>query len=100
MKSFFHMLGRSWAGGKAGAWPSSRATRRSRAPSAEGPTSADLWNGPIPCTLLSYQMGRKYPRRGEGTAGAGSEAPLGVAQQPLDVAPVRPEHEDEEDGGE
>jgi putative N6-adenine-specific DNA methylase len=60
----------------------------------------DLWNGPIPCTLLTYQMGRKYPRRSEGATGAGSEAPLGVAQQPVDVAPVRPEHEDEEGGRE
>lgn len=57
----------------------------------------DLWNGPIPCTLLSYQMGRKPARRDEG---AGSEAPLGVAQEPVDVAPVRPEHEDEEGGRE
>jgi 23S rRNA (guanine2445-N2)-methyltransferase / 23S rRNA (guanine2069-N7)-methyltransferase len=52
----------------------------------------DVWNGPIPCTLLSYHFGPREnpsPRR--------SEPVLGVAPQPLNVAPVRPEHEDEED---
>jgi putative N6-adenine-specific DNA methylase len=52
----------------------------------------DVWNGPIPCTLLSYRFGPREsppPRR--------SEPVLGVAPQPLNVAPVRPEHEGEED---
>jgi putative N6-adenine-specific DNA methylase len=52
----------------------------------------DLWNGPIACTLLGYPA-----RRGPGEAGD-SEAPLGVAKQALDVAPVRPEDEGEEQG--
>ncbi|XXF79527.1 THUMP domain-containing protein [Myxococcaceae bacterium GXIMD 01537] len=57
----------------------------------------DLWNGPIKCELLSYRMGGRGPR--EEAPGTDSEPPLGVAQEPLDVAPVRPEHEDEEGGG-
>jgi putative N6-adenine-specific DNA methylase len=60
----------------------------------------DLWNGPIPCTLLGYQMHPKRSREGAAPARGSSEAPLGVAQQPADVAPVRPDHEDEEDGRE
>jgi putative N6-adenine-specific DNA methylase len=52
----------------------------------------DVWNGPIPCTLLSYRFGPREPRPTHR-----SEPVLGAAQQPLDVAPVRPEHEGEED---
>ena len=52
----------------------------------------ELWNGPIPCTLLGYS---EVPARGGARA---SEAPLGAAPQPLDVAPVRPEDEQEEQG--
>ncbi|ATB31541.1 THUMP domain-containing class I SAM-dependent RNA methyltransferase [Melittangium boletus] len=47
-----------------------------------------LWNGPIECTLLGYRP--FYVRPGS------SEAPLGAPQQPVDVAPVRPEDEGEE----
>jgi putative N6-adenine-specific DNA methylase len=52
----------------------------------------DLWNGPIACTLLGYSP---VPVRGGAEA---SEAPLGVPQDALDVAPVRPEDEAEEQG--
>ncbi len=52
----------------------------------------DVWNGPIACTLLGYRFGVTAPAR-EG----GSEAVLGAPQQPVEVAPVRPEHEGEED---
>jgi putative N6-adenine-specific DNA methylase len=60
----------------------------------------DLWNGPIPCTLLGYQMHPRRPREGGPEARGGSKPPLGAAQQPADVAPVRPDHEEEEEGGE
>jgi len=53
----------------------------------------DVWNGPIPCTLLGYRLGMKAPASEK----AGSEPALGVAQQPPDVAPVRPEDEGEEE---
>jgi putative N6-adenine-specific DNA methylase len=52
----------------------------------------DVWNGPIPCTLLSYRFGPREPR-----LPPRSEPVLGAPQQPPDVAPVRPEHEGEED---
>jgi putative N6-adenine-specific DNA methylase len=74
-------------------------------------TRRDLWNGPIECTLLGYRaQGPAYPRDSASTPAAGqvmgrpsergprrSEAPLRPAKQPADVAPVRPEHEGEED---
>jgi putative N6-adenine-specific DNA methylase len=50
----------------------------------------DLWNGPIACELLGYAP----PFGPPGTRD--SEASLGVAQEALDVAPVRPEDEGEE----
>jgi 23S rRNA (guanine2445-N2)-methyltransferase / 23S rRNA (guanine2069-N7)-methyltransferase len=55
----------------------------------------DVWNGPIPCTLLGYRFGSKAPEK----AGPGSESEpaLGATQQAADVAPVRPDHEGEED---
>jgi putative N6-adenine-specific DNA methylase len=53
----------------------------------------DVWNGPIDCTLLGYRFGTAAPA----TAKAGSEPALGASQQPPNVAPVRPEHEDEEE---
>jgi len=53
----------------------------------------DVWNGPIPCTLLSYRLGTRPPASEK----AGSEPALGVAQQAQDVAPVRPEDEGEEE---
>ncbi len=52
----------------------------------------DVWNGPIPCTLLGYRFGSP-----PATKQPGSEAALGVANQAADVAPVRPEHEGEEE---
>ncbi len=53
----------------------------------------DVWNGPIPCTLLGYRFGSTAPAAEK----AGSEPALGPAKQALDVAPVRPEHEGEEE---
>jgi putative N6-adenine-specific DNA methylase len=53
----------------------------------------EVWNGPIECTLLGYRFGTSAPA----TAKAGSEPALGVPQQPPNVAPVRPQHEDEEE---
>jgi putative N6-adenine-specific DNA methylase len=53
----------------------------------------EVWNGPIECTLLGYRFGTAAPA----TAKAGSEPALGVPQQPPNVAPVRPQHEDEEE---
>ncbi len=50
----------------------------------------ELWNGPIPCTLLGYSEAPAWRVTG------GSEAPLGAPQQSGDVAAVRPEDEDEE----
>ncbi|KFE67705.1 THUMP domain-containing class I SAM-dependent RNA methyltransferase [Hyalangium minutum] len=52
----------------------------------------DVWNGPIPCTLLGYRIGMKGPASEK----EDSEPALGVAQQAKDVAPVRPEDEGEE----
>ncbi len=49
-----------------------------------------LWNGPIDCTLLGYAT---VPGQGQPEA---SEAPLGAPRQTLNVAPVRPEDEGEE----
>jgi 23S rRNA (guanine2445-N2)-methyltransferase / 23S rRNA (guanine2069-N7)-methyltransferase len=46
----------------------------------------DVWNGPIPCTLLGYRAPPLPP---------GSKPVLGAAGEPLEVAPVRPEHQDE-----
>ncbi|WP_426749475.1 THUMP domain-containing class I SAM-dependent RNA methyltransferase [Myxococcus sp. Y35] len=56
----------------------------------------DLWNGPIPCTLLGYRPVDGGSARG--VTGDGSEAPLGASREPADVAPVRPQHEGEEEG--
>ncbi|WNG24510.1 RNA methyltransferase [Cystobacter fuscus] len=56
----------------------------------------ELWNGPIECTLLGYPA--FYTRPPMRDSERRSEAPLGAPQQPVDVAPVRPEDEDEEQG--
>ncbi|WP_141258665.1 MULTISPECIES: class I SAM-dependent RNA methyltransferase [Myxococcus] len=56
----------------------------------------DLWNGPIACSLLGYRPPDGGSARGD--TGDGSEAPLGAPRQPEDVAPVRPQHEGEEEG--
>ncbi|MDY7229222.1 THUMP domain-containing class I SAM-dependent RNA methyltransferase [Hyalangium rubrum] len=53
----------------------------------------DVWNGPIPCTLLGYRFGWKEPSSRE----PGSEPALGAPPQSPDVASVRPDHEGEED---
>jgi putative N6-adenine-specific DNA methylase len=53
----------------------------------------DVWNGPIPCTLLGYRLYTRPPAPEK----PGSEPALGVAQQAQDVAPVRPEDEGEEE---
>ncbi|RKH08612.1 RNA methyltransferase [Corallococcus sp. CA053C] len=49
-------------------------------------TRRDVWNGPIPCTLLGY--------RAPFTPG-GSQPVLTAPGESQEVAPVRPEHEDE-----
>ncbi|GMU00888.1 THUMP domain-containing protein [Corallococcus caeni] len=46
----------------------------------------DVWNGPIPCTLLGYRAPTPRP---------GSKPVLGAPGESLEVAPVRPEHQDE-----
>ncbi|NOJ94656.1 RNA methyltransferase [Corallococcus coralloides] len=46
----------------------------------------DVWNGPIPCTLLGYRA-PSLP--------AGSKPVLGAPGESQEVAPVRPEHQDE-----
>jgi 23S rRNA (guanine2445-N2)-methyltransferase / 23S rRNA (guanine2069-N7)-methyltransferase len=53
----------------------------------------EVWNGPIPCTLLGYRFGSSAPTKGA----PGSKPALGAAQQAPDVAPVRPDHEGEEE---
>ncbi|MBU8894317.1 RNA methyltransferase [Corallococcus sp. M34] len=70
----------------------------------------DLWNGPIECELLGYRaqgpqwaMEREEsrphanPTRNSGPRPARSETTLGPAHEPSDVAPMRPQHEGEED---
>ncbi|AFE10154.1 THUMP domain/methyltransferase domain-containing protein [Corallococcus coralloides DSM 2259] len=46
----------------------------------------DVWNGPIPCTLLGYRAPPLPP---------GSKPVLGAPGESQEVAPVRPEHQDE-----
>jgi putative N6-adenine-specific DNA methylase len=93
MKSFYFKLGESLR-----AQPGWRLFVLSGNPAFESAFHArprsrrDLWNGPIPCTLLGYSP---IPVRG-GTET--SEASLGAPEEALDVAPVRPEHEAEEQG--
>ena len=53
----------------------------------------DVWNGPIPCTLLGYRFSAPTFVGKPGS----SEPALGAAQQPADVAAVGPEHEEEEE---
>ncbi|HSP77283.1 MAG TPA: RNA methyltransferase, partial [Myxococcaceae bacterium] len=90
MKSFYFKLGESLR-----ATPGWRLYVLSGNPAFESAFHArprqkrELWNGPIPCTLLGYPPPPLHE---------GSEAPLGVPQQAPDVAPVRPEDEGEEQG--
>ncbi len=53
----------------------------------------DVWNGPIPCTLLGYRFSAPTFVGKPGS----SEPALGAAHQPADVAAVGPEHEEEEE---
>jgi 23S rRNA (guanine2445-N2)-methyltransferase / 23S rRNA (guanine2069-N7)-methyltransferase len=53
----------------------------------------DVWNGPIPCTLLGYRFSAPTFAGKPGS----SEPSLGASQQPADVAAVGPEHEEEEE---
>ncbi len=86
MKSFYFKLGDTLR------VPGWRASVLSGNPAFESAFHArprsrrDLWNGPIACTLLGYAP----------PFGRDSEAALGVAQEALDVAPVRPQDEGEE----
>ncbi len=90
MKSFYFKLGESLR-----ATPGWRLYVLSGNPAFESAFHArprqkrELWNGPIPCTLLGYPP---PPLR------EASETPLGVPPQALDVAPMRPEDEGEEQG--
>ncbi|MCP3101926.1 THUMP domain-containing protein [Myxococcus sp. K15C18031901] len=90
MKSFYYKLGESLRVPGWRTWvfignPAFESAFHAR-PSAR----RDLWNGPIACTLLGY--------RAPDARGGDSEAPLGAPRQPDDVTPVRPQHEDEEQG--
>jgi len=90
MKSFYYKLGESLRVPGWRAWvlignPAFESAFHAR-PSAR----RELWNGPIACSLLGY--------RAPDARGGDSEAPLGAPRQPDDVAPVRPQHEDEEQG--
>ena len=93
MKSFYFKLGdslRAQAGWRV--WVLSGNPAFESAFHSRPRSRRDLWNGPIACTLLGYSS---VPvRGGEQT----SEAPLGVPDEPLDVAPVRPDDEGEEQG--
>jgi putative N6-adenine-specific DNA methylase len=93
MKSFYFKLGdslRAQAGWRV--WVLSGNPAFESAFHSRPRSRRDLWNGPIACTLLGYSM---VPVRGGEQP---SEAPLGVPQEALDVAPVRPEDEGEEQG--
>lgn len=92
MKSFYYKLGESLRVPGWRIWVLSGNPAFESAFHARPSARRELWNGPIACSLLGY--------RPSGAPGLGeaSEAPLGVAQQPADVAAVRPQHEAEEDG--
>ncbi|MGZ3461398.1 MAG: THUMP domain-containing class I SAM-dependent RNA methyltransferase, partial [Archangium sp.] len=92
MKSFYFKLGDSLRQPGWRVWVLSGNPAFESAFHARPRSRRDLWNGPIACTLLGYSA---VPAR----AGAeGSEAPLGAPEEALDVAPVRPEDEGEEQG--
>jgi putative N6-adenine-specific DNA methylase len=95
MKSFYYKLGESLRVPGWRVWVLSGNPAFESAFHARPSMRRDMWNGPIACTLLGY---RSPVGPGMSDAGDGSEAPLGVPQQPADVAPVRPQHEGEEDG--
>ncbi|MBN9687847.1 MULTISPECIES: THUMP domain-containing class I SAM-dependent RNA methyltransferase [unclassified Corallococcus] len=87
MKTFYFKLGDSLRG-----LPGWRVWVLSGNPAFESAFHArpmarrDVWNGPIPCTLLGYGA-RPLP--------SGSKPVLGAPGESLEVAPVRPEHQDE-----
>ncbi|WP_163996091.1 THUMP domain-containing class I SAM-dependent RNA methyltransferase [Pyxidicoccus caerfyrddinensis] len=91
MKSFYYKLGESLRVPGWRIWVLSGNPAFESAFHARPTMKRDMWNGPIACTLLGY-------RATGGSMGDGSEAPLGAPQEPVDVAPVRPQHEDEENG--
>jgi putative N6-adenine-specific DNA methylase len=93
MKSFYFKLGdslRAQSGWRV--WVLSGNPAFESAFHARPRSRRDLWNGPIACTLLGYSA---VPVRGVELK---SEAPLGVPEEALDVAPVRPDDEGEEQG--
>ncbi|MCP3138851.1 THUMP domain-containing class I SAM-dependent RNA methyltransferase [Pyxidicoccus xibeiensis] len=95
MKSFYYKLGESLRVPGWRVWVLSGNPAFESAFHARPWAKRDMWNGPIACTLLGY---RAPGGGGEPRTGAGSEAPLGLPHEPADVAPVRPQHEGEEDG--
>ena len=95
MKSFYYKLGESLRVPGWRVWVLSGNPAFESAFHARPSMRRDMWNGPIACTLLGY---RPPVGLGMSDAGDASEAPLGAPQQPADVAPVRPQHEGEEDG--
>ncbi|MFP2933294.1 class I SAM-dependent RNA methyltransferase [Pyxidicoccus sp. 3LG] len=94
MKSFYYKLGESLRVPGWRVWVLSGNPAFESAFHARPWAKRDMWNGPIACTLLGYRA----PGGGEARPESGSEAPLGVAHEPADVAPVRPQHEGEEEG--
>jgi putative N6-adenine-specific DNA methylase len=95
MKSFYYKLGESLRVPGWRVWVLSGNPAFESAFHSRPSMRRDMWNGPIACTLLGYRppVGHLGPE-----AGDGSEAPLGAPHEPADVAPVRPQHEGEEDG--
>ncbi|MCK8502505.1 MULTISPECIES: THUMP domain-containing class I SAM-dependent RNA methyltransferase [Myxococcus] len=89
MKSFYYKLGESLRVPGWRVWVLSGNPAFESAFHARPSARRDLMNGPIDCTLLGY--------RPSGGGGEDSEAPLGASHEPVDVAPVRPQHEGEED---
>ncbi|MCY1016345.1 THUMP domain-containing class I SAM-dependent RNA methyltransferase [Pyxidicoccus sp. MSG2] len=88
MKSFYYKLGESLRVPGWRIWVLSGNPAFESAFHARPSMKRDMWNGPIACTLLGYRP----------SGGPGSEAPLGAPHEPVDVAPVRPQHEEEENG--
>jgi len=87
MKTFYFHLGE-----RLGALPGFRLAILSGNPAFEAAfhrrplRRRPMWNGPIACTLLEY-------------GARGLDARLAPAEEPVDVAPVRPEHREEEHRG-
>jgi len=96
MKSFYFKLGDSLRPPGWRVWVLCGNSAFESAFHARPSAKRDLWNGPIPCTLLGYR-----PVDGGSARGAtedSSEAPLGAPREPANVATVRPQHEGEEEG--